>query len=302
MIIQESGWRDLLRLFIWYPFRWFCQLAPIPLNLRIFRLMGHLHFQFSQSKKRALAQLLESTLPEGKNSPDTVQRAILDYFSNHYTDRMSIFHYARLNRDNLDQVLTFDGLELIDQGLEKGRGCVLLHSHMGPSQLSLVALGRMGYGMTQMGFRSEQNLSGIGRDVQLRIRMELEEAFPAQMLYADRFQRQIFRNLKDNGVIMTAGDGSGTAGRFGPQGVAEFMGRQMVFPVGPYKLAEKTGATLLFLFLIRDGLYRYRIVIRKPDPSLTPFEAFVRELERHVADDPGQWPFWDGFKPGVVLQ
>lgn len=306
MIIEESRWRDLLRLFVWYPFRWFCQVAPIWINYRLFYLMGLIHFKFSKGKRTELNYILTKALFPLKEG-ESVHSHIRDYFVNHYIDRMSIFHYHRLNHRNIDKVIEFEGLDLLDDALSRGKGCVLVHGHLGPSQLSLVALGKMGYSMTQLGFRTDENLSNIGKKVQMRTRLRIEERFPAQMLYVDRFLRQVFKNLAQNGVVMVAGDGSGTAKRFGHHEPCKFMGEEMLFPTGPFKLTQKSGAAVLFLFLTRDGRFRYTGIIRKlegsPDKmqTLSALTAFVRQLERYIRQDPGQWQFWDGFESGLHI-
>jgi lauroyl/myristoyl acyltransferase len=304
MIIGESRWRDLLRLFVWYPFRWFCQVAPIWINYRLFYLMGLIHFKFSKVKRTELNHILTKALFPLKEG-ESVHSHIRDYFVNHYIDRMSIFHYHRLNHRNIDKVIKFKGLDLLEDALSRGKGCVLVHGHLGPSQLPLVALGKMGYSMTQLGFRTDENLSNIGKKVQMRTRLRIEERFPAQMLYVDRFLRQVFKNLAQNGVVMVAADGSGTARRFGHHEPFKFMGEKMLFPTGPFKLSQKSGAVLLFLFLTRDGRFRHTGIIRRPEAlsdkmqTLSALSAFVRQLERYIRQDPGQWQFWDGFESGL---
>lgn len=166
----------------------------------------------------------------------------------------------------------------------------------------------MGYSMTHLGFRSDESLSNIGKNVQMRIRLQIEERFPAQMLYVDSFLRQVFKNLAQNGVVMVVGDGSGTAKRLGHHEPCKFMGEEMLFPTGPFKLTQKSGAALLFLFLTRDGQFRYKGIITRPDglsdkmQTLPALTAFVRQLETHIRQIPGQWQFWDGFKSGLLLQ
>jgi KDO2-lipid IV(A) lauroyltransferase len=281
MIIGESRWRDLLRLFVWYPLT-----------------------ELNHILTKALFPLKEG---------ESVHSHIRDYFVNHYIDRMSIFHYHRLNHRNIDKVIKFKGLDLLEDALSRGKGCVLVHGHLGPSQLPLVALGKMGYSMTQLGFRTDENLSNIGKKVQIkkvqmRTRLRLEERFPAQMLYVDRFLRQVFKNLAQNGVVMVAADGSGTARRFGHHEPFKFMGEEMLFPTGPFKLSQQSGAVLLFLFLARDGRFRHTGIIRRPEAlsdkmqTQSALTAFVRQLERYIRQDPGQWQFWDGFESGLHVR
>lgn len=304
MIVQESLARDVLRLFIWYPFRWFCLVAPIGLNYRLFALMGRVHYRLSKNRSKELGKLFRNAFPEAQEAE--VNGWIQDYFVNHYIDRMSIFHYHRLHSGNLAEVIEFDGLDLLNETLKLGSGCLLIHGHVGPSQLPLVALGVMGYPMTQIGFRTDAGLSFIGRNVQLRHRLKIEEQFPAEMLYADKFQRQVFRSLASGRIIMIAGDGSGNENRFGQQSRRRFLEQQMDFPLGPFRLAKKSRQPVLFLFLNQDRQFHYRVRIEKPvaEPEQKgPVEetvlqdAFMAQLNRCISADPGQWQFWDQFFP-----
>ncbi len=276
------------------------------LNMRLFHGMGIIHYGLSRGKKDALKKVLRQVLPDAPEK-GTLDAHVLDYFINHYMDRMSIFHYHRLDAHNMSQVITFQGLELLREALDRGKGCVLVHGHLGPSQLPLVALGQLGYPMTQLGFRSTENLSRIGRDVQMRIRLEIEERFPAHMLYVDQMLRPVYRNLARNGVVMVAGDGAGGARQAGRRQSVPFMRGEALFPTGPYKLAFKSQAALLFLFLVRDGKYRYRAVITRPEASPdregeeAVLRCFVRQLEHHIRRDPGQWQFWDGFMDHMMF-
>ena len=153
--------------------------------------MGRVHYRLSKNRSKELGKLFSNAFPEAQEAE--VNGWIQDYFVNHYIDRMSIFHYHRLHSGNLAEVIEFDGLDLLNETLKLGNGCLLIHGHIGPSQLPLVALGVMGYPMTQIGFRTDAGLSFIGRNVQLRHRLKIEEQFPVEMLYADKFSEAGFQ-------------------------------------------------------------------------------------------------------------
>ncbi len=303
MIVQESLARDIFRLFIWYPFRWFCQIAPIELNYWLFTQMGRLHYRFSKDLRKKLAVAFRNAFPN-EQDVRVINGWIQDYIINHYVDRMSIFHYHRLHAKNLSKIIEFDGLNLLEATLGQGKGCVLVHGHIGPSQLPLVALGKLGYPMTQIGFRTDEGLSFVGKYVQLHNRLRIEEKFPAEMLYADKFQRQVFRSLASGQIVMIAGDGSGNESRFGQQRRHQFLGQQMDFPVGPFRLAVKSGTPVLFLSFDRDRPFHYRALILKPSIRSHRREipeeellqdAFVVQLDRWISTNPGLWQFWDQF-------
>ena len=297
MNLHESWRRDLLRLIVWYPLRWFCTYAPLKVNYSIFALMGKLHYTIAGGHRKLLKKRLTQYLGNSF-AGKTIDKWILSYFCNHYADRMSIFHYHRLNSSNVSSIINFDGLSHIDKSLKVGKGIVLVHGHMGPSQLPLIALGALGYPLTQLGFRTDEGLSKIGKNVQLRLRMEIEEQFPAEMLYVDKFQRQVFRSIAANRIVMTAGDGSGRKKQFGHYLPLPFLNMQYNFATGPFKLAEKTDATLLFLFIQQNSIGSYSATIRPAtyiaqDMEAPGINSFAYLFSASVAESPGLWHLWD---------
>ena len=166
MIVKESILRDILRLFIWFPYRWFIYIIPVKTALSFFKLMGLIHFLVNRSKKK----LLKENIPESIQSKFSLNRIILKYMQTHYLDRMCVFLFPKLNAKRIQSIVRIDGLEHIDKALEKQKGVILIHSHFGPAQFSLFALAHQGYKMNQLGLRSDENISKIGK-LQLKIRL-----------------------------------------------------------------------------------------------------------------------------------
>ncbi len=52
MVVRESIVRDILRLIIWYPFRWFILVLPFPVALYMLKMTGDMHYFFSKNKKK----------------------------------------------------------------------------------------------------------------------------------------------------------------------------------------------------------------------------------------------------------
>ena len=84
-----------------------------------------------------------------------------------------------------------------------------------------------------------------------------------------------------------------------------FLGRVAPFPQGPFVLASRTEAPVIFYFAIREGFRRYRFVFklfnaddtsRRKGGELKILESYKIELERVVKSAPEQWynfyKFW----------
>lgn len=77
-----------------------------------------------------------------------------------------------------------------------------------------------------------------------------------------------------------------------------FLNISAKFSLGTASLALKTGATILPVYMSRDLNNKYKIVINEPiypanmdDTTLT--ELIVKDLEKEILRNPGQWYKWD---------
>jgi len=310
MTVNESIFRNILRLFVWYPFRWLIALLPVRLGIPILRAMGDVHFFLSRGKKKLLSDNLlrlqgNKNLPNGSNN-----KIIREYFRNHYIDRLLIFIFPKFQKKEIDEFVELSGIEHLDEALKKGKGVVLVHGHFGPVHLPLVVLARLGYRMKQIGLPSDEGLSWIGRNVAFRLRLKYEAKMPAEIINADSFLRPAFNWLKDNGILMITGDGSGTERHMGKHMAFKFFGQPVTFPLGPAILSSKTWAVIMPIFIVPGEKKLYKIMIEK---SLTSdsvgeekirdiTEQFVRKLEYYISLYPGYMHFLDRFYPDGIVQ
>ncbi|KWT91698.1 lysophospholipid acyltransferase family protein [Candidatus Magnetominusculus xianensis] len=305
MVTKESIVRDLFRLVVWYPLRWTIEALPLTSGLTVLNKMGELHFALSRGKTQALEENLSRFM-----SVDNTQKALIiqDYMKNHYVDRLMIFLFPKFNKRQVDKVIEFEGLSYLDAALKKGRGVILVHGHFGPVHIPLVALARLGYKMKQIGLPSDDGLSWIGRHVAFRLRLRYEAKIPAEIVNAESFLRPVFLWLKEGGVVMVTGDGSGTQRHVGRHDVFDFLGQKVMFPLGPAILSEKTGAEILPLFVTPGQRKPYKILIGAPltkadEPrdihAIT--KRFITELERKIKTYPAYMHFLDRFKAGEYV-
>jgi KDO2-lipid IV(A) lauroyltransferase len=267
--------------------------------------MGDAHRRLSRGKPELLLENLRRIRPDA--DPEYQARAVREYFRNHYVDRLCIFLFPRMDADAVRRLVEFEGLERLDAALEQGRGAVLAHGHFGPVHVPLVALARLGYPMKQIGMPSDEGLSWIGRRVAFRLRLKYEARIPAEIVNADRFMRPVFQWLQQGGAVMVTGDGRGPAGkRMGAHALFNFFDQPVMFPLGPARLAQKTGAALLPLAVLPGRDAPFRVVVGEPLNTRGKPESAVRQFVRwhqaNVAAHPGWMHFLDGFKPGAIIE
>jgi KDO2-lipid IV(A) lauroyltransferase len=305
--VKESILRDLLRLVVWYPIRWMVLCLPLEPAIGALYRMGDCHFLLGRGKKRIIADNL--TRLSQVDSIGNPRRCLLQYFRNYYLDRLFIWLFPRFNRENIMNFIEISGRHRIDHALQSGRGVVLVHGHFGPVHLPLVALSILGYPMKQVGNLSDEGLSWIGRHVSFNLRKKYEDQIPAEIFKAGSYLRPILRWLKDGGVLMITGDGTGTNKAIGRQASVTFQGQPVEFPIGPYLLAQKTDAVVLPMFVVPGKKKRFRIEIDPPlAPDNTPDTGHLRmaaqfadKLTGRVRQNPGYMHFIDRFHPGGVI-
>ncbi len=306
MQTRESIGRDLLRLVVWYPVRWFILIMPARNGIALLKWMGDLHYYVvGRSKSAVLAENLKRI--GGKTGG--IGRVIRTYFQNHYLDQLFPLIFPKFTADNINQYVTIQGLFNLDNALKKGKGVVLVHGHLGPVHLPLVALALKGYPMKQVGNPTDEGLSWVGRKVAFRLRMKYEKKIPAQIIKTGSFLRPVFQALNNNQVVMITGDGSGRKERLGKQARFIYLGQSVQLPLGPSLLAIKTGAPLIPLFIVPGEKTDFSVVIEKEIPASGIGEQgaveqtgiFAELLEGYILNNPGYMHFLDRFSPGLLI-
>jgi KDO2-lipid IV(A) lauroyltransferase len=309
MRVRESLVRDLLRLVAWYPFRWFVMCLPPRVALAVFRVLGEAHWAVAREKRRRLERNLGRM---GLAPGPALRAAVHENFRTHYVSQLLVFVYPRLTSQSLDQLVEFAGLEHLDAALAKGRGAVLVQAHLGPEQLALAGLSLRGHRVMQIGWANDAGLSAVGRGVSLRLRQRCEAAIPGEMLDARAGLLPAFRVLRQNGLVLCAGDGAGWAERLGGHVPVTLCGQKVFFPTGAARMALGSGAALLPLFVVRGTSKPFAVVIEAPlgqadGPSdqaeaVRMAEAFARRYEGRLLAEPGSMRFLDLFEPGGIIE
>lgn len=300
MLINEGLSRDFIRLVVWYPLRWLISVLPVRMGYKVFNLMGDTHFLLSKEKKKRLAEHINSALPA--LSQAEINRVIRGYFRIHYANQMQVFLFPRFTVKSIAKIHSFKGLENLDHALSKGKGCVLVHPHFGPAQLPLCHLGLLGYPVMQLGLPTDDGLSYIGRNVAFRLRLKYEAAIPARIISADTFLRPVVECVKNNGVLMTTGDGAGGGKLIGKFMYVDFLGSSTRFPIGAGTLAHNTGASLLAMFTVLKDDGAYESIIHPAFESRGTGRhqiveaytiSFAAQMESYLKKQPYLWHFWD---------
>lgn len=214
------------------------------------------------ARRRALtAELQASGLLAGRDADAAVDEA----FRSQLVSQIKLSYLARLNRGNVEALLPMRGRENLDRALERGRGAILLNPHFGPFMMVMPALGHRGYTVNQVALQGEPIVgrrTGFSRLAYQAKVDAIEKNMPIRFINAAESGmalRDVMRALERNEIVLFASTGRGGKAWHG----VTFLGRQASFNLTPFKVAARTSAPVLPIFLTNSGPIA-ELVIERP--------------------------------------
>ena len=296
MVFPENPLRDAYRVAVWDLWRPTASRLPAGWELRGNRALGRLAYRLSRGKRRQVLENLRRGLPDIDHAA-VAQRA----FATHFADQYVSWTFARIARG--EQYLEFRGLEHLDAALQRGKGAVLMHAHLGLAQLPLCTLGARGYPVHQVGGGGVVHaLSATGERV-TALRHRLEQDIPGRIWDGGKYLRPVLRVLEDNQVLLAACDGTGGGKELGRRAERSVLGQTMRLPVGPVWMALRSGAELLSLKTFHAGGHECSVIepMERPTDLEDGADRVAALLEGWLREHPGDWHLWDEFEPGRLL-
>jgi len=148
LIIGESPLKDLYRRGLWGPGRRVLEALPAPWEMVAVRAAGR-SAAAVVGRRRIIRENLARALPD--LLPARLDELTRDAFAAHFSNQYASFSFDKCTADTWGRYLAIKGLEHLEAAHAQGRGVVLTHPHMGPAQLPLLVLGRLGWPMHQVG-------------------------------------------------------------------------------------------------------------------------------------------------------
>ena len=247
-------------------------------------------YYFLDKKRRHLLRERLTFITKNKSTPKQNSAIIQKSFADLIKLQIETFYFPQMTPQNISDTTQIINRQHLDNALKQGTGVILLNSHFGNFQMVIAALGHRGYSIYQMAVRIEEDpekfihndklLSKIHvRTIQARQR--LEESLPVQFLHVQKFMRTTFRILKNNDVLIIAGDGrQGTSFSSIP-----FMNTPANFSTGPFELALRTGAVIVPTITIRQPDNSHHIHMFPhitPDKNISHDAAIQQALSRYI--------------------
>lgn len=194
----------------------------------------------------------------------------------------------RPRHDGYPELVTFEGLEHLEEAVARGRGVVALGAHLGNWEVLGAALAGRGFPIHVVAqeifdSRSHRLLNDWRRATGIRVHPKRGGLMAAA------------RALRSGAVLGTLVDQD----TGGPSVFVEFFGRLARTPRSPFALARRTGAALVPMWVRLDphGIHRVTIEPALPEGPgvdreadlLADVRAWHRVLEAAIRTAPEQW-------------
>lgn len=253
-------------------------LLPFRFSLWLGKMQGRLaYFLLSRHRQLAYANIRFFL---GRDTKETL-RITRTLFENLGISLSEIFRFFRLNKQNIDSYVHFEGLRNLDAALAEGKGVILLTAHLGNWEISSVALSLKGYSMKVLA-RQQKN-SRVDELLNF-----YRQSSGIKVIKRGMGLRGILQGLKNNEIVGMLGDQGGK----NKDVYIKFFGRYIFLPSGFLDIAVKTGATVLPSFIFKDK-ERYKLIIGFPLDCQGIKQEIVQKyaqiLQRYISSFPEQY-------------
>jgi len=287
---------------LWFPFfRWMARTLPPVWVARLAEATAERAIWERDSVRDAILDNVSAVLgqPRSSRAVEAVGRGMVSRHSRLWID---FLRYAgRRDVDPAALLAARVGDERLVVASREGKGAILLTAHVGNFELG-------GLFLAQLGLKVAAVYVPDPSPVIERHREDARRMLGVRGLPIDTSPfafLPVLKALEENMCVAIQGDRD--VSRTGLE--MPFFGRTASFPVGPFRLAQVSGAPIFPVFVLQDDDGRYRTVveeaIRVPSARGEDGEAavtaalarFVASMERTIRAHPDQWylftRFWD---------
>ncbi|MEZ5276085.1 MAG: lysophospholipid acyltransferase family protein [Opitutaceae bacterium] len=263
-----------------------CRVVPHRWSHAFFGMMGGLaYFLIGRDRRRTIAHLTQAFGNE--SSPAQIRRMAREVFRNlgmSFADLL--ISQSITTKEQLDEILTVEGAEHLEQAFQRGNGVVTLTCHLSAFELTGVYCA-LRYPTYIVGARiDDEKLNAL--------LLESRERLGATNIYKGEANLKLFRALKQGALL----------GLLIDQDIAvksvyvDFFGHPASTPVGPALLAQRTNAACIAMAIRRvDGKLHLTIAPEIPIDRTGDTEAdllsntrrFSEITEAFIRQAPTQW-------------
>jgi len=274
---------DLIALWLVRAFNVLYHIMPIRFDLWAGRNFGRLAYYLSGRRRNVTYANLKAAFYKEK-TPSQLKRITKNTYIKAVEVFAELLSMTKVDKRYIERYVNVVNFERIAEAAKNPKGMILVSAHLGNWELSIACSAMKGFPLYIVG--REQNMKALSRLLD-----RLRESKGNIVIQKGMDIRRIFRILHEGKSLgLLADQNAGPSGK-----LVEFFGRPASTAVGPYRFAQKSGATILPAFIHRkDGPYQ-DLVLEKPmiikkDEDIIPYmREYNRLLEKHIRLQPDEW-------------
>ena len=263
-------------------------LIPLKIGVHLGALFGRITYYILPGERKKAIKHLNIAFGSEKSRQE-ISKIAKSMFSNLGRNAMEWISSPKIDKKWLIDHIEPTGLENINRAHERGKGVIFLINHFGNWEMMGFFLANIGYAGTSIAKRFY-----IESFNKLLVRMRADKG--VGIVYRDESPKKILRLLKNNGyvAILIDQDVRSVEGVF-----VDFFGKAAYTPSGLAKVAQKTGAAIVPVFLIRKKNDRFKFVAEKEiDVALSGNEErdtiintakCTKAVESYIRKYPDHW-------------
>jgi len=251
----------------------FCAM-PASAGLFIARRFGTLIYLINRKRRSIAYANLKAAFCREK-SPAEIKRIVKGVYQNLAQVFIELLRFPVTDDNYISKFISTNGLDRVGAARSGGKGVIILAAHFGNWELPSLVGGRKGFPVTVLA--REQKHTRLN---------ELLNSYRAlsgsKVIKKGLATRELIKALRANEIIGIMGDQD--AGKLGT--LVNFFGRPASTHPGAFVFAEKTGAPIIPIFMIRQKGPYHRLEVLEPVDSAQKFSAMLEEYARKF---PKQW-------------
>jgi len=225
----------------------------------------------------------------GRKSEKEIKAIAKEVFVNVGRNGFEWINYKKLTKKWMDKHIHALGRENIDRVHKDGRSVIFLISHFGNWEL-------MGFYLAKTGYAGPS----IARRVYMKsfdkLMVKMRNDMGVGVVYRDELPKEILRTLRNNGFvgILIDQDVRDVDGVF-----VDFFGKPAWTATGAVKLAKKTNAAVIPVFLVRENLDNFTFIAGKEikldstgseeKDIFTNTQKLTKTIESYIEEYPDHW-------------
>ncbi len=278
--------KTLLISFIFRILYSFLNLIPLSFAEKIGIAIGKLLYYFKIRKKVASSNLVLAL--GDKYSSEEIEKILKNTYIHFGQVLIEFFLIEKLNSKEFKQNIEIDNPDKLKELIDSDQGIIFYTAHFGNWEWLAAIITR--HAKNLLSLEKKQRLADLGNTINhIRKNVGIETTTATS-----RGLIKIYKNLKLGNSTVILGDQHAS----GQPHVMDFFGQPASIHRGAVRLAAKTNAVILPIFIYRQGFAKYKVQIdnivevpqgiRKADEPKY-LDTLLRSTEEAIKKSPEQW-------------